>query len=305
MSSRAELVCNGIMPIDQLKDYKGMIEPVGIVCTKISRVQLQEQYSLVFPAHKEVDPTEFLTSYAIMRGFYKDHGRPDDARVARTILKDFCNGKLLYCHPPPHLSDEKRRSFYTSFRVGGGRGECMIHESLWKKGGSGEQMKGSSSSSSVEEKKQQSSSMSKKAQPTSVPDVEEEEEEEDEDDEDEEEENTRNNDSSQSAPRLKMNKTALSYLLREQDDASLHVGKTLLEEKHIAKLAEQGMNPDGTLMTKKQLQRQNQRPRKKKTGKANKLRGVHAPMIPMGEIVGRPQGKSADAANRTGTVHNL
>ena len=29
------------------------------------------------------------------------HGRPDGPRSARYILKDYVNGRLLYCHPPP------------------------------------------------------------------------------------------------------------------------------------------------------------------------------------------------------------
>lgn len=32
-------------------------------------------------------------------------GNPDEARAARFILKDFVNGKLLFCHPPPGTSE--------------------------------------------------------------------------------------------------------------------------------------------------------------------------------------------------------
>jgi large subunit GTPase 1 len=39
----------------------------------------------------------------VARGFTKagHQGNPDDARAARILLKDFVNGKLIYCHPPP------------------------------------------------------------------------------------------------------------------------------------------------------------------------------------------------------------
>ncbi len=50
-----------------------------------------------------------------MRGFIKDHGRPDGSRSARLILKDFVTGKLLYCAPPPHLTPEQRHIFHTSY----------------------------------------------------------------------------------------------------------------------------------------------------------------------------------------------
>ncbi|RXM99993.1 Large subunit GTPase 1-like [Acipenser ruthenus] len=46
---------------------------------------------------------EFLTAYGYMRGFMTAHGQPDQPRSARYILKDYVNGKLLYCHPPPHI----------------------------------------------------------------------------------------------------------------------------------------------------------------------------------------------------------
>jgi large subunit GTPase 1 len=32
-------------------------------------------------------------------------GNPDEARAARYILKDYVDGKLLYCHPPPGVLD--------------------------------------------------------------------------------------------------------------------------------------------------------------------------------------------------------
>jgi large subunit GTPase 1 len=33
-------------------------------------------------------------------------GNPDEARAARFILKDYVNGKLLYCHAPPTTSED-------------------------------------------------------------------------------------------------------------------------------------------------------------------------------------------------------
>lgn len=34
------------------------------------------------------------------------NGQPDNARAARYILKDFINGKLLFCHAPPNVPQE-------------------------------------------------------------------------------------------------------------------------------------------------------------------------------------------------------
>ena len=50
------------------------------------------------------------------RGFTKagHQGNPDDARAARILLKDFVNGKIIYCHPPPGISPEDfNRDHYT------------------------------------------------------------------------------------------------------------------------------------------------------------------------------------------------
>ncbi|KAG2462184.1 LSG1 GTPase, partial [Polypterus senegalus] len=46
---------------------------------------------------------ELLAAYGYMRGFMTAHGQPDQPRSARYILKDYVNGKLLYCYPPPHI----------------------------------------------------------------------------------------------------------------------------------------------------------------------------------------------------------
>jgi hypothetical protein len=56
-------VCNGVLPIDQLKlaDY---IAPVTVVCQRISREQLQHHYGVKFPLHTKVDAHMLLTAYA-------------------------------------------------------------------------------------------------------------------------------------------------------------------------------------------------------------------------------------------------
>lgn len=34
------------------------------------------------------------------------NGQPDNPRAARYILKDYMNGKLLFCHAPPDMNQE-------------------------------------------------------------------------------------------------------------------------------------------------------------------------------------------------------
>jgi large subunit GTPase 1 len=46
-------------------------------------------------------------SRLVARGFTRaGQGNPDEARAARYILKDYVDGKLLFCQPPPGMSGE-------------------------------------------------------------------------------------------------------------------------------------------------------------------------------------------------------
>lgn len=45
------------------------------------------------------------------RGFMTANGEPDNSRAARYILKDYVNGKLLYCYGPPNVDQEEFHKF--------------------------------------------------------------------------------------------------------------------------------------------------------------------------------------------------
>lgn len=46
-------------------------------------------------------------SATVARGYTRSgQGNPDEARSARDILKDYVNGKLLFCHAPPNIPEE-------------------------------------------------------------------------------------------------------------------------------------------------------------------------------------------------------
>lgn len=106
-TTKAELVCNGILPIDQLREFTG---PAALVAQRIPQAFLENVYGMKIVTRPVEEggtgiPTasEVLRSYAKARGFATTgHGQPDESRAARYVLKDYVNGKLLYCHPPPH-----------------------------------------------------------------------------------------------------------------------------------------------------------------------------------------------------------
>lgn len=106
-TTKAELVCNGILPIDQLREFTG---PAGLVAQRIPQTFIEALYGIkVYIRPLEEGGTgiptaeEVLFAYAKARGFTRTGvGQPDESRAARYILKDYVSGKLLFCHPPPN-----------------------------------------------------------------------------------------------------------------------------------------------------------------------------------------------------------
>lgn len=126
-TTKADLVCDGVLPIDQLREYTG---PVALVTLRIPRQIIEATYGLTIKTRGieeggdgSVTAENFLVAYAskfhsfcwyvvphslvsVARGYTRSgQGNPDEARAARYILKDYVNGKLLFCRPPPGISD--------------------------------------------------------------------------------------------------------------------------------------------------------------------------------------------------------
>lgn len=107
VSTRGELILNGILPIDQMRDY---VEPCNLITSHVPRNVFDMYYGMSIPKPKEWEnpnraPTseELCSAYAIFRGYLNHKGMPDVSRSARFMLKDYVNGKLLYCYPPPGI----------------------------------------------------------------------------------------------------------------------------------------------------------------------------------------------------------
>ncbi|XP_037105568.1 large subunit GTPase 1 homolog [Syngnathus acus] len=120
VSTKAEMICCGILPIDQMRDH---VPAASLVCQTIPRHVLEGTYGInVIRPREDEDPDrhptseELLMAYGYMRGFMTSHGQPDQPRSARYILKDYVNGKLLYCHPPPHIEPEDFQPQHSKFQ---------------------------------------------------------------------------------------------------------------------------------------------------------------------------------------------
>ncbi|KAL4919427.1 hypothetical protein BDW62DRAFT_39918 [Aspergillus aurantiobrunneus] len=110
-STKAELVVNGVLPIDQQREFTG---PAGLVAQRIPKYFFEDVYGVTVNTRPIEEggtgiPTahDILRAYARARGFATTgQGQPDESRAARYVLKDYVNGKLLFCHPPPTAEDE-------------------------------------------------------------------------------------------------------------------------------------------------------------------------------------------------------
>lgn len=110
--TNGELVCNGVLPIDQLREWH---TSAALITERIPKFFLEALYgiSIMMKPLEEGGtgvPTseEFLRAYARARGYMRGGGQgaPDEGRAARIILKDYVNAKLLYCFPPPTYEDD-------------------------------------------------------------------------------------------------------------------------------------------------------------------------------------------------------
>ena len=111
--TNGDLVCNGVLPIDQLREH---IPPSSIVCQRIPKYYLEAIYGIHINIKKVEDggngeyPTahELLNAYARSKGYMtQGFGSADEPRAARYILKDYINGKLLFVNPPPVKLNDK------------------------------------------------------------------------------------------------------------------------------------------------------------------------------------------------------
>jgi len=107
-NSKAGMVLQGILPIDQLRDH---VPVINLLLTFIPPHVLESRYGLVLPreggVHAKLSSEQLLTAYGTLRGFMTSGGRPDQSRAARIILKDYVSGKILYCEAPPGMEQQE------------------------------------------------------------------------------------------------------------------------------------------------------------------------------------------------------
>jgi large subunit GTPase 1 len=128
VSNTADLIAAGVYPIAQMRDHWPV---TNLICQRIPREVINAHYGIVLPKPSQLEMNErgltklpppsgeeFLGTFCIARGMLAaSSGVPDYTRAARTIIKDYADGKLLYCHPPPSMVDVShfyRETIFTS-----------------------------------------------------------------------------------------------------------------------------------------------------------------------------------------------
>jgi len=101
-TSKADMLVNGIYPIDTISD---IYNPIQIIINLIPSKILSNFYKITLP--DIYSAKQFLQIIAKKRGFYTGNGLPEEAKTAKLILRDYTSGKLLYCHLRPDYTEEK------------------------------------------------------------------------------------------------------------------------------------------------------------------------------------------------------
>jgi large subunit GTPase 1 len=117
-TTKADLVTNGVLPIDQAREFTG---PIGLIAQRIPKMWLEAIYGFSIKTRPieeggtgQLTAEELSVGFAKGKGIIAKYGRPDEGLAARIILKDYVKGKLLWCHPPPGVEDavEFNRDLY-------------------------------------------------------------------------------------------------------------------------------------------------------------------------------------------------
>jgi large subunit GTPase 1 len=120
-ASKAELICAGILSIDQMRGDP--IPPVSLVAGRIPASIFEGVYGIRFEHNgpgllEEESPARpgyvtaetLLETHARARGFMSDHNKADKSRSARVLLKEFVSGRILFAHAPPPRGEDDGES---------------------------------------------------------------------------------------------------------------------------------------------------------------------------------------------------
>lgn len=106
-NSKAEMLCCGVLPIDQMRDY---ISPINLLIQRIPKLIFEKTYKIKLPNEDSPNYTAatLLNVYAGSKGLVTaQSSNPNQSMAARVLLKDYVNGKLCFCNIRPDHNPEK------------------------------------------------------------------------------------------------------------------------------------------------------------------------------------------------------
>lgn len=115
MRSTGEMLCAGILPINQMRTYA---DPADVISARVPMQLIEATYGCTIQKMLDIkdDPerpptgSEMLCAYCAVKGYITNGtGRWDEFRACKEILKDFCDGNLLYIAPPPEIEVDMNR----------------------------------------------------------------------------------------------------------------------------------------------------------------------------------------------------
>ena len=105
-NSKSEMMCCGVLPIDQMRDH---ISPIQLVLSRLPKDVLEVIYKIVMPPRDSPKYTAatFLQVIASKRGWMTGRGLPNENKAAKAVMKDYTTGALLHCMLRPDFDIEK------------------------------------------------------------------------------------------------------------------------------------------------------------------------------------------------------
>jgi len=105
-NSKAEMMCCGVLPIDQMRDH---ISPISLILSRVPKEVLEVMYKIVLPPRNSAKYTTstFLQVFASRKGWFTGRALPNEHQAAKVIMKDYTKGSLLHAMLSPEYDVAK------------------------------------------------------------------------------------------------------------------------------------------------------------------------------------------------------
>ena len=105
-NSKAEMMCCGVLPIDQMRDH---LSPISLILSRVPKEVLEVMYKIVLPPRDSPKYTTstFLQVFAAKKGWFTGRALPNEVQAAKVIMKDYTRGGLLHAMLRPDYDPVK------------------------------------------------------------------------------------------------------------------------------------------------------------------------------------------------------